>query len=78
MDTNQRSDRNMEFYRRIKGAIDQTYSHGCFVGIANDQIVGTAEKFPDLTANLRNRGFDPRQVMVVEAGVEYPDYVVIV
>ncbi|MGI8978569.1 MAG: hypothetical protein ACR2FY_05050 [Pirellulaceae bacterium] len=67
----------MESYRRLKGAIQRTYSPGWFVGIANDQIVGAAEKFPDLTAHLRSSGFDPRQVMVVEAGVEYPENVTI-
>ena len=77
MDTNQNNARNTESYRRMKGAIDQTYSPGWFVGIADDQIVGAAEKFPELTASLRSRGFDPRQVMVVEAGVDYPKYVTI-
>ena len=77
MDTNQTSTRNMATYRRLKGAIEQTYAHGWFVGIADDQIVGAAEKFPELAAHLRCRGLDPRQVMIVEAGVEYPENVTI-
>lgn len=77
MDTSQTSTRNMETYRRLKTAIEQTYSPGWFIGIADDQIVGAAEKFPELTAHLRSRGLDPRQVMVVEAGVDYPENVTI-
>jgi hypothetical protein len=74
---NQTKTQNLETYRRLREVIGASYAPGWFVGIADDQIVGAAEKFPELTATLKSRGFDPRQVMVVEAGVAYPEKVTI-
>jgi hypothetical protein len=70
-------DRNNTAYRRLKETIKKTYPHGWFIGIADDRIVGAAATFCDLEVKLRAQGFDPRRVLVIEAGVEYPEYVTI-
>jgi hypothetical protein len=71
----QEHERNTATYLRLKDIFRQTYPQGWFVGIADDQIVGAANNFHDLEASVRARGKDPRKVLVVEAGVDYPDYV---
>ena len=70
-------ERNKASYQRLKETITKTYPQGWFVGIADDQIVGAAADFRALEADLRARGKDPRRVLVVEAGVDYPEHVTI-
>jgi hypothetical protein len=70
-------DRNNAGYLRMKETIKETYPHGWFIGIADDHIVGAAATFCDLEVQLRAQGLDPRRVLVIEAGVEYPEYVTI-
>ena len=70
-------ERNKVAYQQLRQTITQTYPKGWFVGIANDQILGAAESFRDLERLLQERGTDPRQTLVVEAGVTYPDNVTI-
>jgi hypothetical protein len=64
-------------YQSLKGTIEQTYPRGWFVAIADDQLVGAAKTFRDLERSLQAKGKDPRTVLVVEAGVDVPDYVTI-
>jgi hypothetical protein len=47
------------------------------VGIADEQVVGAAADFRTLERELRAQGRDPRTVLVVEAGVDYPERVTI-
>jgi hypothetical protein len=68
-------DRNNAAYLRMKETIKQNYPHGWFIGIADDRIVGAAAEFCDLEIQLRAQGIDSREVLVIEAGVEYPQYV---
>lgn len=76
-DTDTEYERNSAAYGRLKETISQTYPHGWFVGIAGDQVVGAAADFRALESLLRTQGKDPRRVLVVEAGVNYPEYVTI-
>ena len=69
--------RNQQAYQRLKDSINQTYRAGWFVGIADDQVVGDADNFRDLERSLRAQGKDPRSILIVQAGVETPDYVTI-
>jgi hypothetical protein len=73
----QEYERNHMAYQRIKNTIDQTYPKGTFVGIADDKVAGAAANFKELECLLRAQGMDPRRVLVVEAGVAYPEYVTI-
>ena len=68
---------NQETYRRLKETINQTYSKGRFIAISKGQIVGDARDFDELQAQLKAAGQDPFRVLIVQAGVEYPDKVVI-
>jgi hypothetical protein len=75
------SDRESEYeqnsaaYRRLKEDISRTYPHGWFVGIADEQVVGAAADYRALESILRAQGKDPRGVFVVQAGIEYPEFV---
>jgi hypothetical protein len=77
VDERQEYERNNATYRRMKDSIAQKYPRGWFLGIADDQIAGDAATFADLERQLRAQGKDPRGVLVVEAGVDYPEYVTI-
>jgi hypothetical protein len=74
MDASAEYERNSAAYRRIKVVIKATYPHGWFVGIADEQIIDAAASFRELETQLRTRGRDTRNVLVVEAGVDYPEY----
>jgi hypothetical protein len=65
---------NHAAYLRLKESIKQSYPSGWFVGIAGGHIVGAAKNFRELECLLRAKGNDPRTVLVVEAGVTYPEY----
>jgi len=66
----------MAAYRRLKGTIDEKYPRGSFVAI-DDGVIAAAPDFGSLEQSLLASGRDPREVLVVEAGVEYPEYVTI-
>jgi len=70
-------ERNSAAYSRLKETIARTYPHGWFVGIADEHIIGAAADFRGLESLLRTQGIDPRRVLVVQAGVDYPEYVTI-
>ena len=69
-------DQRMAAYRRLKATIDAKYPEGWFVAI-DDDVIASAPDFESLEQSLRASGRDPREVLVVEAGVNYPDYVTI-
>ena len=64
-------------YRLLKQSVDTTYPPGWFVAIAEDQVVAASADFHELEAKLRAQGKDPRNVLVVEAGVDFPEYVTV-
>lgn len=64
-------------FRQLKASIDRDYPRGFFVAIEEDRVLAAAADFQALEAELRSKGLDPRSVMAVEAGVEYPEYVTI-
>ena len=77
MDDLQQQERNNAAYQRMKALIAQTYPRGWFVAIADEQIVGAASNFRELESLLQAQGTAPQSALVVEAGVDYPDYVTI-
>ncbi len=68
---------NQAAYRRLKATITETFPPGRLVAIHEGQIVADAADFDVLKAALRALGKNPRDVLVVQAGVEYPETVVI-
>ena len=57
--------------------IDQTYPHGQFVAIHEGRIVADAATFDELSTALDAMGKDSAEILVVQAGVDYPENAVI-
>lgn len=66
--------RNNAAYLRMKETIGQTYPKGWWVGIFDEQVVAAAADIRELQGDLRQKGYDPRRVLHVEAGVDPPDW----
>jgi hypothetical protein len=77
MNTTQQSQVNQAAYARLRDSIKQKYPAGRFVAIFNGQIVADAASFEDLDVLLHRSGHRSSDVLVVQAGVEYPESVVI-
>ena len=67
-------DVNQTAYRRLKDSIRDCYPPGRFVALAGGQIICDADTFPEVFKEVTARGLRPAEVLVVQAGVEYPDY----
>lgn len=68
---------NQVAYRQLRKAINETYAGGRLVAISGGQIVGDAATFADLNELLRRQDIDSPDVLVVQAGVDYPESVTI-
>lgn len=68
---------NEAAYRRLRDFIRENYPRGRFVGIAGGKIVGDAGSFRELHETLNQMGFRSPHNFIVEAGVEYPEFMII-
>jgi hypothetical protein len=68
---------NQTTFRRLARSINENYLAGRFVAIADGQIIADAANFGELDSALRSLGHDSVDVLVVQAGVEYPESAVI-
>ncbi len=68
---------NQAAYRRLKASLVQTYGPGRFVAIRGGQVAADADTFSDLRSQLAQMGIQPAQVLIVQAGAEYPEKAVI-
>ncbi len=73
MDEHSRRATNHAAYRQLKDTLAQTYEAGRFVAIADGQIAADADSFAQLRSHLIALGKDPAGVLIVEAGVDYPE-----
>jgi hypothetical protein len=64
-------------YLRMKRTISKNYPPGRLIAIHHGRIVADAERFQELKKALQQMGIDPAQSFVVEAGMDYPQDVVI-
>lgn len=64
---------NQAAYRRLRDQIRREFPPGRFVGIAGGQVVADASTFKELDAALTRMGFASPDVLVVQAGVDYPE-----
>ena len=64
---------NQAAYRRLKDDIDRTYAPGRFVALAHGRIVADAPTFEELDSGLSAQGLESPDVLVVQAGAEYPE-----
>jgi hypothetical protein len=72
-----RRDRSQQALRALKPEIDRVYPSGRFVAISGGKVVADADSFDQLDGMLRARGLGPDDALVIQAGVEYPEYAVI-
>jgi hypothetical protein len=77
MDLDQENQQNQMAFRRLKDTIARTYPPGRFVAISEGRIVADASSLDALRPLLETLGKDPRQVLAVQAGVDYPESAVI-
>jgi hypothetical protein len=68
------NDINQSAFWRLKPLIDQTYPPGHFVAIDEGQIIADAASFEELDTKLDSMGKTSPQVLVVQAGEDYPDF----
>ena len=74
MDSRQK---NQAAYRRLKEELARRFPPGRFVAFDDGEIVADAATFEELNAALVAIGKDRPDVLVVQAGVNYPDKVFI-
>jgi hypothetical protein len=75
MDPKQSHELNQAAFRKLKPTIDKTYPPGRFVALYGGEVIGDAATFQELHDSLTARGFvDPEEVLVLQAGVEYPEF----
>ena len=74
---NDERQRNHAAYWREKDGLAKRYPRGWFVAYCDGKIIADAMDFESLHANLLAQGKDPAQILIVEAGVDYPKEVVI-
>jgi hypothetical protein len=70
-------EKNQRAFRRLKPVIDQRYPLGRYVAIDGGSIVADAPGFDELSAALTSMGKNSKEVLVVQAGVDYPEKAVI-
>ena len=68
---------NHEAFRRMREWINQAHAPGRYLAISGGQIIADAAHFRELRTLLETRGMDPTQVLIVQAGMEYPETAVI-
>ena len=68
---------NQLAFRKLKPTIDQRYPSGRFVAIDDGDIVADGWDFKSLSEDLRQRGKRPENVLIVQAGIDYPEEAVI-
>lgn len=66
---------NQASFRRLKPSLDKSYPHGQFVAIDGGQVVADAPSFEELDQKLLGLGKESPDVLVVQAGHEYPEWV---
>ena len=77
MNTTEATQTNQAAFRRLAGFINETLPRGRFVAIADGKIVSDAATFDELDAALKACGQDSVDVLVVQAGADYPESAVI-
>jgi hypothetical protein len=77
MDPLEERQRNQVAFRQMKELLGRAYPAGRFVAISGGQVVADADRLDDLQSLVRQQGGDPRQVLMVQVGADYPETAVI-
>jgi len=68
----QNGNSSAEQYAAAKREIDRRYPAGQFVAIEDGQAVADAETHRMLVEKLQAQGQNPKGLLIVQAGVDYP------
>ena len=77
MDTTPEQQLNQAAFRDMCDLIKKTYPRGRFLAISGGKIIADAADFKGLNSRLHQLGNHSPEVLVVQAGIEYPDAVMI-
>jgi hypothetical protein len=72
-----KTDANRIAYRKLKPRADRTYPYGRFIAISGGKIIADAADLTALRREVAGQGKTPRETLVFQAGVNYPDNVTI-
>jgi hypothetical protein len=70
-------EKNQRAFRKLKSFIDQRYPRGQFLAIDGGRIVAGSRSFDELSIALASMGKDSKEVLVIQAGVDYPEKAII-
>ena len=68
---------NEQAFRRMQTAIDAQFPAGHWIAIDGGQVIADAPSVEELRPLLIDAGKNPRDVIVVEAGADYPQFATI-
>lgn len=68
---------NHQAFRGALASIGRQFAPGRFVAIFEGRVIADADQFDELRAALVAQGKDPAQVLIVQAGQEYPESAII-
>ena len=77
MNSTQARHLNQVAHRQLSGFIKQSYPPGRFVAISEGKIIADALSFAELNSVLHQMGNHSPDVLVVQAGEDYPEKVTI-
>ncbi|MGA2063738.1 MAG: hypothetical protein ABSG86_02155 [Thermoguttaceae bacterium] len=72
---NSNQEKNRAAFEKVKDELTRRYRPGRFIAFDDGQIVADAATFDELTETLAAIGKDRPDVLVVQAGTNYPDEV---
>jgi hypothetical protein len=68
---------SVERYEYAKKEVDRQFPAGRFVAVESGRIVADADSHRQLVEKLHAQGKTPKDLLIVQAGVDYPDSAVI-
>ena len=71
------SDVNEQAFRRMKAALDSRFPAGHLIAFDDGRVIADAASIQDLRSKLLASGKNPREVFVVQAGTDYPEFATI-
>ena len=68
---------NHATYRRLKDTLASSYHYGRFIAISAGQVILDGASFDEVRTRLSAMAKNSADVLMVQAGVEYPESIVI-
>ena len=77
MSQTEKVESNEQAFRRMKAALDARFPAGHLIAFDEGRVIADAASFQELGAILTGAGKNPREVFVVQAGADYPQFATI-